>query len=185
MIPRPNRRSGEYVNCFTCGNKIYVPKCKLEAYERHYCSKKCRDVSPYKKAIASERMRINNPTKSRGVREKISEKSREYFKTHKIYNYIDGSSRNRKYCLKEWIGLAKECYKRDNYTCQKCAKNGGILNAHHILAWTGNPELAFDLDNLITLCVACHTKVHGKTLKEKIPEIKKGQMSLMIYSKIR
>ena len=162
MIPRPNRKTGEYVNCFTCGKKIYRPKCKLKVYDRHYCSKKCRDKSPYKTKISSDRMKINNPSYNKKIREKIDKKVQEYWKNHKPYNYIDGSSRNRKYTKREWIKIAKQCYERDRFICQQCGKKGGLLNAHHILPWAGNKELRYDLDNLITLCVPCHIKLHGR-----------------------
>lgn len=68
--------------------------------------------------------------------------------------------KERKYRLAEWLVKIKEIYKRDNYTCQTCGKKGGLLNCHHILPWSGNPELAFDNENLITLCVPCHSRVH-------------------------
>jgi len=81
-------------------------------------------------------------------------------KGNKPYNYIDGSSKNRKYTKKKWINFAKQIFERDNWTCQDCSKQGGQLNAHHILPWAGNPNLIFDKDNIITLCVSCHTKLH-------------------------
>jgi len=76
------------------------------------------------------------------------------------YDWKGGKSKNRKSVKKEWVELAKKIYKRDSYTCYICGNNGGNLNAHHKKHWGTNPELAFDEDNLITLCVKCHTKLH-------------------------
>jgi len=121
-------------------------------------------VSPFKgkkNPELSKRQTENNVSKRPEVRKKISLAKKEYFsKGNHPWNYIDGSSRNRKYGKKEWINLAKQIYGRDDYTCQRCGKKGGLLNAHHIIPWAGNPELRFEKDNLLTLCVPCHAKEH-------------------------
>ena len=47
-------------------------------------------------------------------------------------------------------------YQRDDYTCQCCGVRGGKLNAHHINPFADYPELRYDVNNGITLCVNCH-----------------------------
>jgi RRXRR protein/HNH endonuclease len=57
------------------------------------------------------------------------------------------------------------CLLRDGYTCQNCGKKQGRLEAHHLIyRGQGGKD---SLTNLLTLCEACHKKVHeGKvTLK--------------------
>lgn len=52
-------------------------------------------------------------------------------------------------------------YERDNYTCQECNRRGNVLlNAHHVKPWATYPELRFDVNNGMTLCVDCHKRVH-------------------------
>ena len=51
-------------------------------------------------------------------------------------------------------------FRRDEYTCQRCFKRGGRLNAHHIERWADNHDRRYDLSNGITLCASCHKKVH-------------------------
>lgn len=51
---------------------------------------------------------------------------------------------------------------RDNNTCQICYQHGGDLNAHHIRRWIDYPELRYDIDNGITLCVDCHFETYNK-----------------------
>ena len=53
-------------------------------------------------------------------------------------------------------------FKRDNYTCRKCGKVGGVLNAHHIKSWAKHPELRYILSNGITLCLPCHKGVRAE-----------------------
>ena len=49
--------------------------------------------------------------------------------------------------------LDEEAYERDGYKCVDCGKTKGI-EAHHII-----PEIE-ELNNLVTLCHACHKKRH-------------------------
>jgi hypothetical protein len=69
---------------------------------------------------------------------------------------------NQKALLSIW---RKEIYKKDDYTCQICNSRSRkgykpILNAHHIKSFKDYPELRFDINNGVTLCVQCHKKVH-------------------------
>jgi 5-methylcytosine-specific restriction endonuclease McrA len=72
------------------------------------------------------------------------------------------------------VRWAKAIKKRDNYTCRRCgitqdeylAKVGQNIQSHHIKPKETFPELAYNLDNGLTLCGTCHGKVHfgGKSI---------------------
>lgn len=58
--------------------------------------------------------------------------------------------------------VAKSVHAKNNYTCQRCGKVGGKLHAHHILPVVDYPEMAYDIENLTTLCENCHREIHNK-----------------------
>lgn len=61
--------------------------------------------------------------------------------------------------------IQKEILERDNYTCQMCGTEGGILHVDHIQSWSEYVELRFSMDNCRTLCRDCHYLVtFGKTI---------------------
>lgn len=126
-----------------------------------------------------EKISLNNRMRREEERRKQSEAIKKFHKEHpemaerhriimqgsKSYLYKNGSSDEesllRARCESQhWIKSVKE---RDNYTCQICKKDGlrgGDCNAHHIKPWKLFPELRYELRNGITLCTACHTRLH-------------------------
>jgi len=56
----------------------------------------------------------------------------------------------------------KKVYKRDKHKCQMpgCGYRK-YLQAHHIQRWASASSLRFDVDNGITLCKNCHSRVTG------------------------
>ena len=121
----------------------------------------------------SKRQKENNVSKRPEVRKKMSEaRTRFYLNGGHPPNWRGGHSKNRKYQNKIWFELRKKIYERDDWTCQRCGKKGGLLNAHHIIPWSEDPELALEKDNIITLCVPCHTKIH---YPNNLAPLSKGQ----------
>lgn len=61
---------------------------------------------------------------------------------------------------KEW---RMNVYKRDNFKCRidNCDCSGRII-AHHILGWSPYPELRYEVNNGITLCLAHHPLKRAK-----------------------
>jgi len=83
-----------------------------------------------------------------------------------------------------WKKLRKAIKERDNNECQECKRQGKItidtneyserakrkkiqLVVDHIKELEDHPDLALESANLITLCVDCHNKKHGRYFEWK------------------
>jgi len=100
-----------------------------------------------------------NKTHSLETRQKLS----AHFQGVGLDGWEDFSSDEHKRAwkskrAKRW---SQDIFKRDDYTCALCAKRGGDLEAHHIIRRIDAPELTYDLNNGITLCVSCHREITG------------------------
>lgn len=97
-------------------------------------------------------------------------KSTPWNKGKKSYNWIEDrtklkTARKQAYDVKYKYWMLK-VKKRDNWTCKINNKDcNGRLEAHHILSWKDYPELRYNINNGITLCLAHHPK---KRAEEKL-----------------
>lgn len=55
--------------------------------------------------------------------------------------------------------VSKECLLKANFKCDICYKDGQ-LHAHHMNGWHWAIDERFDLNNLVSLCHACHSHFH-------------------------
>lgn len=122
--------------CEYCG-KLINPQRSMRY--RKYCSKECSSKNQVKTGIHAKE---NN------------------------YNWRGGRI---EYRGPNWIRQADLARKRDDNTCQMCGKHSikPKLPVHHIKPFrdfgTENYKLANELDNLITLCIRCHTKTESQS----------------------
>lgn len=63
----------------------------------------------------------------------------------------------------EYIAWRAAVFKRDSYICRDCGDDrGGNLRAHHDKPIAERPDLAYNVDNGVTLCHPCHELRHFK-----------------------
>lgn len=85
------------------------------------------------------------------------------------FDHTTKEGRAQFYGSSEWREKRAEILARDNYECQWCKEAGrvtvegnAVLEVDHIQELAEHPELAFDNDNLRTLCKDCHNRRHGR-----------------------
>lgn len=61
------------------------------------------------------------------------------------------------YRTERWKAVRLQAKRRDNWQCVKCGAKTR-LEVDHIIPLRDQLNLAYDLDNLQTLCASCHTK---------------------------
>jgi len=127
--------------CEYCGDEFEIARCELENEDKNagrFCSHECHDEWRSENWVGE-----NNPL------------------------YKGGDT----YYGENWLRQSRKVRERDNHTCQVCGLDGDDyyrqLSVHHItpLRDFDEPEDANDLDNLITLCAACHQKWEGLYLR--------------------
>ena len=142
--------------CPNCG-KIF----KAQGTKQQYCCRECANTSPERREKISKTRTAwlaTNDGKTTYEQAMNKRNAKPYYqrkdKPEARQRNLDGQRAE----YKKWrIAVIK----RDNYTCQKCGKRGGILQAHHVKPYKDFPELRHSVDNGITLCLQCHSDEHG------------------------
>ena len=127
----PTNKIGQKAVCAGCGIEFDVAPSRLTGGRGKYCSRVCVDTHrPHQSGPAHHNWKGGTTD----IKLKIRNSS-QYFR---------------------WRSAV---FKRDNYTCQRCGARGVYVEAHHKQSFAEHPELRFDVDNGITLCVPCHADV--------------------------
>ncbi len=156
-------------NCLFCENLIDTCD-KRKKFCNHSCALKYqhengREIS--ENFINSQKGLKKGQTNS-GSFKKGNTPNHSFPKGEHPWNYIDGRSKiigPARYG-DDWFKIRLLIYKRDNYTCQKCAEKMSKIpfHIHHKIPFL----ISFDnsLKNLITLCPPCHRIVEAIIMRE-------------------
>jgi len=158
--------NGKIVKCVNCGKKF-----RVKGYRKakdFYCSRKCRKTSKiikcwycHKEFIRKLGVIKRNKQRHFCSRECMGKWQSENLKGENSPSWLGGWE---KYYGINWVEQKNKARKRDNYTCQLCAKkeNKKAFDVHHKIPFRkfGIKRYleANSLDNLITLCNFCHSK---------------------------
>ena len=151
-----------YDKCILCG-KHYIPIRANQSYCSHECyTVSLRKLSQKPCAYCGKIMfDIPKNIKKRTYCSYVcNNKARFHPKTQ---NY------KIKYRGRNWKEQSEKARIRDNFTCQICQtyQVTPTLTVHHIKRYrefNGDYKSANELNNLITLCRSCHSKVEGLNL---------------------
>lgn len=94
------------------------------------------------------------------------------------------------YSSKSWTRKSDNIKRRDGYLCQECLRRGKVTTAdhvHHINPTETHNALSWDNDNLVSLCLSCHNKMHHRADRrltglgrwyQRVYQIKKGNKKM-------
>ena len=196
-------KKGVSLNCVckTCNKKFHIKQYAINRGRGIFCSKACQykyktkkikkicnicgilyivkisDHIRNKAQTCSNECKGKNKTIKSGILNKIK---LGIAKGERHWNWRGGvtaeSEKIRR--SKKYYNFRKQIFERDNYVCRKCKKRGGKLQVEHIKPFSLFPELIYDEDNCITLCLECHKKTDtfGYKLSYKIKKYGKEKL---------
>lgn len=170
--------TGEKASRWTGGKVKYVcKKCNkirfaFPSQVKTYCSRRCASLGKSKhttphteesKRKISEARKLNHTKTEFKKGHKYLGGGQGWFKKGQKPKNWQGGKRTLSQIIKDdvrWKRWRKAVFKRDNYTCQKCGAHGCYIHPHHIIHKVKAVDLAFKINNGITLCVPCHKEIH-------------------------
>ncbi|OCQ91966.1 thymidylate synthase, flavin-dependent [Nostoc sp. MBR 210] len=94
-------------------------------------------------------------------REKRIENAKKYTQRKEESNFWKGGTSTERELIGAWTrDIAPKVHEKFNYICQKCRVRGGNLHAHHLIPVYADESLAYDFNNLVTVCKNCHEDIH-------------------------
>ncbi|MGX0848987.1 putative kinase [Staphylococcus auricularis] len=118
-----------------------------------------------------DRLETSNRESKEHIKKVIHDWYQRYGNTVASDRVVDKETM-RFYKSKRWRDVRAQVLKRDNYECQACKAQGKVttidqskhksLDVDHIQELQARPDLAYDMSNLVTLCVSCHNKKHRR-----------------------
>jgi len=163
--------------CDFCGKRFYKEKHHLENSDGCFCSRDCRKEFSYR-----DKYGWNCPYcggRLEGARawcgsEECEERMKGHWKVEGTRGQVEyrisiGGSQRLPFNNSLWKKRRSEAMRRDSSECVNCSlsnkehigKYGTSLHVHHITPRRSfeSAESAHDLDNLVTLCASCHSRV--------------------------
>ncbi|NMF83262.1 FAD-dependent thymidylate synthase [Nodosilinea sp. P-1105] len=81
-------------------------------------------------------------------------------------NFWKGGTATERELIGAWTRqIAPQVHAKFNYICQRCGESGGSLHAHHLVPVFADESLAYEFDNLVSLCKPCHEDLHQNHLE--------------------
>lgn len=162
VCAKKSRELKKTLHCESCQKEFEVQQYR----KARFCSKECKIKNMESLTIE---IKCFNCEKKFERKEPRIKRSNHCFCSNKCANeYNTGANHyewkehlHDKHFQNEIKKWGKKVKKRDNYICQECGEsNKRLLQSHHIKSKSQYPNLIFDLNNGITLCVECHAQKH-------------------------
>lgn len=105
---------------------------------------------------AKEKQSTSHIGKKKNLHERIAQSARIQGVALSDWKEFSSSKIDRLKSSSDYRSWRNSVFLRDDWTCQECGVRGVKLHSHHIKPKSVYPELIFNVENGITLCVECH-----------------------------
>ncbi|ASC72537.1 thymidylate synthase, flavin-dependent [Halomicronema hongdechloris C2206] len=86
-------------------------------------------------------------------------------------NFWKGGTSDQRELIGAWTRQnAPQVHEKFNYICQRCGCRGGELQAYHLVPVFADKSLAYEFENLVSLCKSCHENIHHNHLEIEFAE---------------
>ena len=99
------------------------------------------------------------------------------YKESKPFYHTAAWKRARAKALERDAGMCRDCM--DRFRAGYGSKPRRATMVHHVISIEERPDLALDMDNLRSLCEACHNGIHPEKGKRRQKQQKHGQMRVI------
>ena len=140
------QKENSIIRPFDPGRKHFPVKCKLDECENSVTPRPSINRNNRGKFCCKEHYRLWQKSE-----ENCGELHPNWVDGGKHEDYLNHLRKSD-----EWREWRTKVFERDDYTCQMCNERGLGLHPHHIRFKSDFPELIYEVDNGITLCVDCH-----------------------------
>jgi 5-methylcytosine-specific restriction endonuclease McrA len=78
-------------------------------------------------------------------------------------------------------------HKKFDHKCAICGTKDIKLHAHHVVSWSDNVELRYNVENALLVCELCHSIIHGYSIgcgtkilhdEKRIKEVRKKYIEI-------
>ncbi|MBU6230883.1 MAG: FAD-dependent thymidylate synthase, partial [Cyanobacteria bacterium REEB459] len=98
--------------------------------------------------------------------EQRRENAIRYTKRGEQSNFWKGGTSASRELIGAWTRqMAPQVHAKFNYICQRCGIRGKELHAHHLVPVFADESLAYEFENLVSLCKDCHEYIHHHNLE--------------------
>ncbi|MEZ2230939.1 FAD-dependent thymidylate synthase [Microcoleus sp.] len=140
---------------------IEAVKKWVYAYELSLNKRKPGRDEPWNKGKGGYQLNLSEESRQRRI-----ENGKIYTQRGTESNFWKGGTSTERELIGAWTRqIAPQVHKKFDFICQKCAVRGGVLHAHHLIPVFADQSLAYDFDNLVTLCKECHEYIHQNNLE--------------------
>lgn len=148
-----NRSRSSAINtwCLLCGKGRHIKPFAIKNGEGKYCSLTCRN-------LAYKETRKGSGNSQFGTHWQAGKNNP---------NWKCGNVRKNGYTW-DWSQIKKLVKKRDNFKCRLCGIGYGHYKRDHAVHHIDENKQNNSLENLITLCVGCHCKIHKPHLNSPV-----------------